>query len=88
VNVRVTDDIADIPAKEGALFCHASKTGYEGSLRRLSLDGLVFQTLTIRSKSGIGNGRSRTALTKLNMALFAPIPTVSVSRSNSVRPGA
>src|SRR4029077_2054750 len=41
----------------------------------------------IRSASGYGSGRSRTALTMLNIAVFAPIPSASVRTATRVNPG-
>src|SRR5262249_15707395 len=41
---------------------------------------------TSRSESGYGSGRSRIALTKLKMALLAPMPRARVRRATSVKP--
>src|SRR6267378_1675153 len=41
----------------------------------------------IRSASGYGNGRSRTALTMLKMAVLAPIPSASVRIATAANPG-
>src|SRR2546427_7802329 len=40
-----------------------------------------------RSGSLNGNGRSSTALTTLKMAVFAPMPSASVSTATAVKPG-
>jgi len=40
--------------------------------------GAVSQTPTSLSGSGYGSGFSKTVLTTLNIAVFAPIPTASV----------
>jgi hypothetical protein len=48
----------------------------------------VEATLTRRSASGYGSGRSRTAFTTLKIALLAPMPTASVATATSVKPGA
>src|SRR5690348_7587544 len=37
--------------------------------------------------SGYGSGLSRTALTTLKMAVFAPMPSASVSTATAVKPG-
>src|SRR5438477_6001362 len=41
----------------------------------------------IRSAAGYGSGRSKTALTMLKIAVFAPIPSASVSTATRVNPG-
>src|ERR1043165_1586434 len=41
----------------------------------------------MRSASGYGNGLSNTAFTTLNIAVFTPMPTASVSTANSAKPG-
>src|SRR4029077_14593645 len=41
----------------------------------------------IRSASGYGSGRSRTALTMLNIAVFAPMLNASVKTATRVNPG-
>ena len=40
------------------------------------------------SGSGYGSGSSRTALITLNIAVFAPMPSASVSRTIAVNRGA
>src|SRR6266850_1013102 len=42
---------------------------------------------TSRSDSGYGNGRKSAALTMLKMAVFAPMPSASVSTATAVKPG-
>src|SRR5438034_2680088 len=44
---------------------------------------------TTNSRSGSGNesGRNKTALTTLKMAVFAPMPSASVSTATAVKPG-
>src|SRR4029453_6317451 len=44
-------------------------------------------TITSCSGAWYGNGRNRTALTMLKIAVFAPIPKLSVSTAISVNPG-
>src|SRR5438270_11185794 len=41
----------------------------------------------ILSASGYGSGRSKTALTMLKIAVFAPIPSASVRTATKVNPG-
>src|SRR5205085_6081185 len=41
----------------------------------------------IRFASGYGSGRSRTALTMLKMAVFAPMPSASVIIATAANPG-
>src|SRR5437867_10283818 len=41
----------------------------------------------ILSASGYGSGRSRTALTMLKVAVFAPMPSASVRTATNVNPG-
>src|SRR5256884_2751460 len=43
--------------------------------------------MTSRSAAGKGNGRSSTALTTLKIAVFAPMPSASVSTATMVKPG-
>ena len=42
---------------------------------------------TTRSESGNGKGRNRTAFTTVKIAVFAPMPSASVSTATSVKPG-
>src|SRR5690348_4224711 len=41
----------------------------------------------MRSDSGKGNGRRRTPLIRLKMAVFAPMPSASVTMATKVKPG-
>jgi hypothetical protein len=41
----------------------------------------------IRSASGYGSGRSKTALTMLKIAVFAPMPSASVKIAITLKPG-
>src|SRR5436305_4406644 len=43
--------------------------------------------MTSRSAAGKGNGRSTTPLITLKMAVFAPMPSASVSTATAVKPG-
>src|SRR3954447_12800347 len=43
--------------------------------------------VTTARESGNGSGRSRTALTTLKMAVFAPMPRVSTASAETVKPG-
>src|SRR5437879_2521359 len=47
----------------------------------------VSPTKTSRSAFGKGRRRKRTALITLNTAVFAPIPSASVSTATAVKPG-
>src|SRR6266513_5015913 len=49
--------------------------------------GLTEAIRTSRSGSRYGSGRSNTALTTLKMAVFAPMPSASVSTATAVKPG-
>jgi hypothetical protein len=40
-----------------------------------------------RSGSAIGNGRNNTVLTRLKIAVFAPMPNASVTTAIKVKPG-
>ena len=62
----------------------ASDTGSSSSCAR---PGAAWRRITSRSESGIGSGRSSTALTMAKMATLAPTPTASVSSERSVNPG-
>src|SRR5437762_11687494 len=42
---------------------------------------------TRRSESGYGRGFSKTPLTRLNIAVFAPMPSASVCTATAVKPG-
>ena len=42
---------------------------------------------TMRSGSGYGSGRSKTAFTTEKMAVLAPMPSASVSTATVVKPG-
>src|SRR5467141_2330642 len=43
--------------------------------------------MTSRSATGNGNGRNKTPFTTLKMAVFAPMPSASVSTATAVKPG-
>src|SRR5438270_13541266 len=43
--------------------------------------------VTMRCASGYGSGRSKTALTMLKIAVFAPMPSASVRTATRVNPG-
>src|SRR5207302_7143708 len=43
--------------------------------------------MTSRSEAENGNGRSSTPFTTLKIAVFAPIPSASVSTATAVKPG-
>src|SRR5881392_913164 len=43
--------------------------------------------MTSRSAAGNGNGRSNTPFTTLKIAVFAPMPSASVSTATAVKPG-
>ena len=43
--------------------------------------------ITRRSGAWYGNGRRSTALTMLKIAVFAPMPSASVSTATAVKPG-
>src|SRR5438034_11846465 len=49
--------------------------------------GLTEAIRTSRSGSRYGSGRSNTALTTLKMAVFATMPSASVSTATAVKPG-
>ena len=49
--------------------------------------GLVSQSCTRRSGSWKGSGFRRTPYTRLNMAVFAPMPSASVSTASAVNAG-
>src|SRR2546426_485673 len=49
--------------------------------------GPLSKTITNRSVSLNGNGRRRMALTTLKIAVFAPMPSASVSTATAVKPG-
>ena len=45
------------------------------------------RSVTRRPESGYGSGRSSTALTKLKIVVFAPMPSASESTATIVKPG-
>ena len=47
---------------------------------------LVDQTSTMASDPGYGSGRSSTPFTTLKIAVFAPMPSASVSTATTVKP--
>src|SRR5216117_589624 len=49
--------------------------------------GLRSHNVTTRSGSGYGSGLSRTPWMMLNIAVFAPMPSASVSTATAVKPG-
>ena len=62
------------------LGCDAENSGQPPS-------GLLSQIRTRRSGSANGSGRSTTVLTTEKIAVFAPMPSASVSNAMSVKPG-
>jgi hypothetical protein len=44
-------------------------------------------TIASRSESRYGSGRSKRPLTTLKTAVFAPMPSASVSTATAVKPG-
>src|ERR1700681_2330738 len=53
----------------------------------LGLSLTFAHTQTTRAGSRYGSGRRRTPLTTLKIAAFAPMPSASVTRATTVRPG-
>src|SRR6266540_1977746 len=49
--------------------------------------GLRSHSVTSRSGSGYGSGLSNTPLMMLKIAVFAPMPSASVSTATAVKPG-
>jgi hypothetical protein len=58
-----------------------------GVSRRAPMDKSSSQTITSRSGSRYLSGRTSTALTSPKMAVFAPMPSASVTTVTSVNPG-
>src|SRR2546423_9287058 len=56
-------------------------------MRVLGLPGWPARNCTSWPDSGYGSGLSRTALTTVKMAVFAPMPSASVSTATAVKPG-
>src|SRR5439155_1305903 len=56
-------------------------------MRKLFTDALWLPICTILSGSRNGNGRRSTAFMTLKIAVFAPIPSASVSTATAVKPG-
>src|SRR2546427_7916550 len=56
-------------------------------MRKLFTDAVWLQICTILSGSRNGNGRRSTAFMTLKIAVFAPIPSASVSTATAVKPG-
>jgi hypothetical protein len=79
-----------IPAMaSNELLCSLQSTKFAGetSLRGMPALLLFCQSVTTRSASRYGSGRSNTALMTLNIAVFAPMPKASVKTTISVNPG-
>jgi hypothetical protein len=53
-----------------------------------SREAFCSHTITRRSGSSHGNGRSRTAWAALKIAVLAPMPRASVATATAVKPGA
>ncbi len=64
--------------------CSASDVGSSSSSDN---PGATCLSITSRSESGTGSGRSTTPLTTVKMAMLAPIPTARVARATRVKPG-
>src|SRR6266566_2894320 len=65
----------------------SSNLGYAVHMPQRLAFGFVDHICTSRSESGYGRGRSSTAFTTLNTAVFAPIPRARVSTAVVVNPG-
>src|SRR5437016_6108390 len=69
--------------------CRCQSSTFNPELREsvTSRLGLTEAIRTSRSGSRYGRGRSSTALTTLKIAVFAPMPSASVSTATAVKPG-
>src|SRR5439155_7684992 len=69
--------------------CRCQSSTFNPELREsvTSRLGLTEAIRTSRSGSRYGSGRSKTALTTLKIAVFAPMPSASVSTATAVKPG-
>ena len=70
------------------VFCARQSRKFAGATANRPNRGSTSNTITSRSCSGNGSGRSIAALTMLNTELDAPIPNASVRTATSVNPGA
>jgi hypothetical protein len=52
-----------------------------------NLTAVADEIVTRRSGSGTGSGRSSRLFTMLKMAVFAPIPSASMTQATVVKPG-
>jgi hypothetical protein len=69
------------------VFCFFQSKKFPGDVRTRPCPGAVCQSASKRSGSRYGSGLSKTAFTTLNIAVFAPIPSASVSTAIAVTPG-
>src|SRR6266545_6753241 len=76
-----------MPEKTAFLSRNSRKTGYEKGIPRPGCPGAEGDTATNSSGCLIGSVFSKTASSKLKMAVFAPIPSASVSTATAVKPG-
>src|SRR6516165_12230076 len=65
----------------------SSNLGYAVHMPQRLLLGLVAQICTSRPESGYGRGRSSTAFTTLNTAVFAPMAIARVKTATAVKLG-
>jgi hypothetical protein len=68
-------------------FSQSSRLRGETTLSRRLFSGFHSPRATSRPASGKGRGRSSTPFMKLKMAVFAPIPSASVSTATAEKPG-
>src|SRR3972149_4441320 len=81
------DPYAASPVKLVPCSAQSAKSGNEAVERSNPNRGTVRNTMTRSLESRYGSGRSNTPLTTLKTAVFAPIPSASVSTATRVKPG-
>ena len=79
--------IAAIPSKAPFILDQSRKSAGETTLSSTPSASRFSNTITSRSGSAYGSGRSRMALTAEKIAVLAPIPSASVRMAMTVTPG-
>ena len=77
------------PADSSARLARAQSATFAGdATQRSATRGLVSQSVTTRSEPGNGSGRSTMLLTTVNILVVAPMPSVIVTTTATVKAGA
>jgi hypothetical protein len=87
VRLKLTELTADIPSNECVCVFQSMKLAGAGVFFGNPRRDASSHNITSRSGAANGSGLRSTALTRLKMAVFAPMPSASVNTAMTVNPG-